>query len=491
MKKTLYWHDYETFGIDPKRDRPAQFAGIRTDEDLNIIGEPLVIYCQPANDFLPSPHACLVTHISPQHALEQGLKEAEFISQINAEFSQPGTCVVGYNNLRFDDEFTRYTLYRNFFDAYAREWQNNNSRWDIIDLLRITKALRPDGIHWPKRDDGMTSFKLEQLSQANNIKHANAHDALSDVLATIEVARLVKQTQPRLYQFIYQHRSKQQAFELVNLQQQTPILHVSGMYPAEKGHLGVVVPICMDSKNKNGLIVYELHSNPSDLIHMNSEQIKHLTFSKTESLKPDEHRLPLKMIHLNKCPVLAPLKTLNKENIQQWGIDLTLCEQHLDILKTNQGLADNVQSAFQSDYDRTPEDVDQSLYSGGFFSQNDKQKMLQIQQCKIEELNQLDFNFDDPRLEEMLFRYRCRNYPETLSNDEKNQWDNYRFHRMTDNDGAASIKLTEYFSTIKQLQQELKEELKKETTDNKSNTDSLKILEQLEQYPQLIDLAKP
>jgi len=139
---TLYWHDYETFGIDPKRDRPVQFAGIRTDEDLNIIGEPLVIYCRPANDFLPNPQACMVTGIAPQLALTEGLSETDFIAKIHAEFAKPGTCTVGYNNIRFDDEFTRYTLYRNFYDPYAREWQNGNSRWDIIDLLRLTKALR-------------------------------------------------------------------------------------------------------------------------------------------------------------------------------------------------------------------------------------------------------------------------------------------------------------------------------------------------------------
>jgi len=195
-KNTLYWHDYETFGIDPKRDRPVQFAGIRTDEALNIIGAPLVIYCQPANDFLPSPQACMITGISPQLALKEGVNEAEFISRIHAEFARPGTCTVGYNNIRFDDEFTRYTLYRNFYDPYAREWQNGNSRWDIIDLLRVTRALRPAGINWPERDDGQSSFRLEELSKANNIAHDAAHDALSDVLATIEVARLIKARQP-------------------------------------------------------------------------------------------------------------------------------------------------------------------------------------------------------------------------------------------------------------------------------------------------------
>ncbi|MCW8930677.1 MAG: exodeoxyribonuclease I [Gammaproteobacteria bacterium] len=473
---TLYWHDYETFGIDPKRDRPVQFAGIRTDEDLNIIGEPLVIYCQPANDFLPNPQACLVTGISPQLALEEGLKEADFINKIHAEFSQPGTCTVGYNNIRFDDEFTRYTLYRNFYDPYAREWQNGNSRWDIIDLLRLTKALRPDGIKWPKRDDGYTSFRLEELSQANNIVHESAHDALSDVLATIEVARLVKTQQPRLYQYIYEHRLKYKVQDLINLQKQTPLVHISGMYPAEKGHMGIVVPIAMDANNKNAVIVYELHSDPKALMKMNVEQIKYLTFTKADDLLEDEQRLPLKTIHLNKCPAIVPLKTLTAENIEHWKINLKQCAQHLDDLKTDQTLSDRIQEAFKPTYSSPSEDPDQNLYSGGFFSSNDKEKMELIRHTEESELGDLTLNFEDERLEEMLFRYRCRNYPDTLFIHEIEQWNQYRTKRMTSPEGDASIKLTEY-------QQELQELRNGDLSEEK-----LKLLDKLEAYPSLIGL---
>ena len=476
---TLYWHDYETFGIDPKRDRPVQFAGIRTDEALNIIGEPLVIYCRPANDFLPNPQACLVTGIAPQLALEKGLNEAEFIARINAEFAQPGTCTVGYNNIRFDDEFTRYTLYRNFYDPYAREWQHGNSRWDIIDLLRLTKALRPEGIKWPKRDDGHTSFRLEALSQANNIVHESAHDALSDVLATIEVARLIKERQPRLYQYIYEHRFKYKVQDLINLQKQTPLVHISGMYPAEKGHMGIVVPVAMDANNKNAVIVYELHADPEALINMSVEQIKYLTFTKTDDLPDGEQRLPLKTIHLNKCPVLVPLKTLTSENIKQWTIDLEQCAQHLEQLKTDQSLSDRIQEAFKPIYAAPSRDPDQNLYSGGFFSTNDKEKMNLIRETKASELGELTLNFEDERLEEMLFRYRCRNFPDTLFTHEIERWNNYRIQRMTSIDGDASIKLNEY-------QQQLFELRKGDISD-----DTIKLLDQLDAYPELIGIKNP
>ena len=174
---TFFWHDYETFGAVPRRDRPSQFAGIRTDMDLNEVGEPVMLFCQPAPDYLPSPQACLITGITPQQCLEQGVPEHEFAAVVEAELGRPGTIGVGYNTIRFDDEVTRYMLWRNLRDPYAREWQNGCGRWDLLDVVRMVYALRPEGITWPTKEDGTVSFKLEDLARANGILHESAHDA--------------------------------------------------------------------------------------------------------------------------------------------------------------------------------------------------------------------------------------------------------------------------------------------------------------------------
>jgi len=259
---SFYWHDYETFGTDPARDRPVQFAGIRTDEALNIIGEPLSIFCKPADDVLPQPEACLVTGITPQIAMEKGVIEANFIHQIHEQLSQPGTCGVGYNSIRFDDEVTRYTLYRNFYDPYAREWQNSNSRWDIIDMVRLTYALRPQWIEWPMREDDKPSFRLEELTLANGIKHEAAHDAMSDVYATLAMAKLIRGKQKKLYDYVFEHRNKRLVLQQLNLKEMKPVLHVSGMFPGEYGCLAMVVPLAQHPTNKNGIIVYDLRHDP-------------------------------------------------------------------------------------------------------------------------------------------------------------------------------------------------------------------------------------
>ncbi|MAA61720.1 MAG: exodeoxyribonuclease I, partial [Idiomarina sp.] len=168
-QETFYWHDYETWGANPLVDRPAQFAGLRTDTAFNVIGRPLTLYAQPTPDFLPNPEATLITGITPQLAAKQGVGEAEFSKAIANEFQKPNTTIIGYNNIRFDDEVTRLLFYRNFYDPYEYSWQNGNSRWDLIDVVRACFALRPDGINWPENSDGQPSLKLEHLSVANNI----------------------------------------------------------------------------------------------------------------------------------------------------------------------------------------------------------------------------------------------------------------------------------------------------------------------------------
>ncbi len=449
---TIYWHDYETFGADPRRDRPAQFAGIRTDLDLNVVGEPLMLYCRPADDFLPQPDACLITGITPQKALQEGLPEAEFIARIHEEFSRPNTCVAGYNSIRFDDEITRNTLYRNFFDPYAREWQNGNSRWDIIDLVRVTHALRPEGIAWPMHENGKPSFRLEDLTTANGLAHQTAHDALSDVHATIAMARLVRDKQPRLYDFIFQHRAKQKISRMLNVSEMSPVLHVSSMYPAELGCIALVAPLANHPTNKNEVMVFDLRHDPSPYIHLSVEELQLRLFTRQAELPEGIERLPVKTIHINKCPVVVPANTLTPEASKRWQINVELSQQHLQVIRDNKQFISNLVSVYKQREFEAESDPDLMLYGGGFFSNEDRQKMELIRHTAPEQLRLFDIPFQDTRLAEMLFRYRARNYPETLSTDERARWDEYRLQRLINPAFNASITDQDYVARINELQ---------------------------------------
>ncbi|MDU3078054.1 MAG: exodeoxyribonuclease I, partial [Mixta calida] len=271
---TFLFHDYETFGKSPALDRPAQFAGIRTDMDFNIIGEPEVFYCQPADDYLPQPEAVMITGITPQLAQARGVTEAEFARRIHALFTVENTCVVGYNNVRFDDEVTRNIFYRNFYDPYAWSWQNGNSRWDLLDVMRACYALRPDGINWPENDEGLPSFKLELLTQANGVEHNNAHDAMSDVYATIAMAKLVKEKQPKLFEFLFRHRTKQKINTLIDIPQMKPLVHISGMFGALRGNTSWIAPLAWHPENRNALIVCDLAGDITPLLELDADALR-------------------------------------------------------------------------------------------------------------------------------------------------------------------------------------------------------------------------
>lgn len=425
-QNTFYIHDYETFGKSPSMDRPAQFAGVRTDMEFNIIEEPLVIYCSPADDYLPEPEAVMITGITPQLARAKGVNEAEFARLIHQAFSVPGTCILGYNNIRFDDEVSRNIFYRSFYDPYAYSWQNGNSRWDLLDVMRACYALRPDGIVWPENEDGLPSFRLEHLTCANGVEHAQAHDAMSDVYATIAMAKLVKQAQPRLFDFLLQHRNKHKLKALVDIAEMTPLMHVSGMFGAARGNTSWVSPLAWHPDNKNAVIMCDLAGDMTPLLALSTEQLRERLYTRRDKLAAGQVPVPIKLVHINKCPVLAPAKTLLPENAERLGIDRQACLQNLRLLRQHPEVREKVLALFA---DAEPfvgsVDVDARLYDG-FFSDADKAAMKIIQQTKPQNLPALDLAFNDDRMKELLFRFRARNYPITLDDAEQRRWLQHR-----------------------------------------------------------------
>ncbi len=451
---TFFWHDYETSGADPRRDRPLQFAGIRTDAQLNIIGEPLMLYCKPADDFLPHPEACLITGITPQDALREGVCEAEFMRRIHAELSRPGTCGVGYNSLRFDDEVTRNSLYRNFYDPYAREWQNGCSRWDIIDMLRLTRALRPEGINWPTYEDGRPSLRLEDLTRANGIDHGQAHDALADVHATIAMARLVRERQPKLFSYVLENRGKQACQAMLDVVSHKPVLHVSSRYPVELGNLAIVAPVAAHPENRNSVIVWDLRADPTPLLTLPVEEIRRLLYTPAAELSAQDPRIALKQVHINKCPIIAPAGMLNTAEAARLQIDGDSCRTHLKILRGCAGLRQKVAEVFAENPFAPESDPDLMLYSGGFFGESDKAAMAQVRDASPEQLQGLAPAFQDPRLEEMLLRYKARNYPAALLDEERVQWEEYRKQKLLGPGQGGFLSMPQYYDRLNALYSE-------------------------------------
>ena len=450
---TFLWHDYETFGLNPRRERPSQFAGIRTDAELNEIGEPVMLYCQPGNDYLPDAGSCVLTGITPQLCLERGVPEYEFAAKIESLLAQPGTVGVGYNTIRFDDEVTRHLFWRNLMDPYAREWQNDCGRWDIQDVVRMAYALRPEGIKWPRKPEdrkplngviaeGATrpSFKLEDLARANGLLHEAAHDALSDVRATIALARLIRTAQPKLFEFCFGlHKKDRVAAELgfpTSPQTAQPFLHVSGMFAPERGCLAVMWPLATHPSNKNELLAWDLAHDPSEMASLDIETLRQRLFTKQSDLPEGVQRLPIKSVHLNKSPmVVKKLKTLTDEMAAKWNIDIDAA-----LLNAEKARALPDMSAIWPELFSRPKmpaaDVDEDLY-GGFVGNADRRRLNQLRELSPAEMAVSRVGFDDDRLAELVFRYRARNFAQTLSPDEAERWEAHRAARLIDGEGGA------------------------------------------------------
>jgi exodeoxyribonuclease I len=430
---TFFWHDYETFGRQPRRDRPSQFAGVRTNADLEEIDEPVMVYCQPSPDYLPDPESCLLTGITPQHCLERGVKEVEFAQVIETQLARSGTVGVGYNTLRFDDEVTRHLFWRNLIEPYAREWQNGCGRWDLLDVVRCMYALRPQGLEWPTKLDEQgrktPSFRLEDLTRANGLQHSQAHDALSDVRATIALARCIRSAQPRLWEFCLKLRSKAAVIEELGAFNR-PVLHISGMYGAQRGCLAVVWPLAPHPVNKNEVIVWDLAHDPKVLLDLTAAQIRERMFTKAENLPEGHSRLPIKTLHLNRSPiVIRQLSILDGPAQQRWSIDMTASMAHAEWLLDHAGsLSHHWPDVFQRDPLDEPVDIDEDLY-GGFLNQEDRRLLERVRQTAASGPG-ARYAFQDPRLDALCLRFRARNYPDTLTEDEQAQWEAHCHQRL-------------------------------------------------------------
>ncbi len=428
-----------------------QFAAQRTDLNLQAVDEPLVLFCQPIEDVLPHPMATLVTGITPQQALREGIPEPAFIRQIEREFSQPNTCGAGYNSIRFDDEVTRFTLYRNFYDPYGREWRNGNSRWDIIDMVRMTYALRPQLMSWPERSPGVPSFKLEMLTQANGIAHGDAHDALADVKATIDMARLIKEKDAALYDYCWKLRDKNFVLSRIDLRDHRPIIHVSSRYPAERGCLAVVLPLARLKTNANAVVVLDLEFDPVELSALTADEIAGRVFSSAAEMQEGASRIPLKLLHLNRTPMVAPVSMLSEERAQQLGIDRALCETNWQKLTDIEALKEKLEAVF-SPPQFAEIDAEVALYQG-FITDQDRQICDRVVHAGEAQLASETFPFEDARLTELLFRYRARHFPASLSADEEQSWREWVAEKLFCNDVQNDQCLEGYFAILDEFRQ--------------------------------------
>lgn len=450
MAASFFFYDLETSGFSAFDARIMQFAGRRTDLELNPIGEPYDILVKITDEIIPDPDAVMVTGITPQATIADGITEAEFLRIFTEEIAIPGTIFVGFNSVRFDDEFVRALHYRNFYDPYEWQWQDGRSKWDLLDVVRMTRALRPDHIEWPFDVHGKPTNRLELLTALNKLDHEHAHDALSDVEATISVARLIRNKQTRLFDYLLNMRDKRKVAELAEGRE--PFVYTSGKYPSEYDKTTVVVTICPHPK-KQGALVFDLRHDPLAYKDMTPEQLVDRWRWKKDS---DEQRLPVKTLQYNRCPAIAPLKVLDPASQKRLKIDLAAVNRHVAALKTMPGFEERLYKALEiMDKDRVQtslmsaeQDVDAAMYDN-FLNNADKQAMRVVRAADATELGDLGLSFQDHRLTALLPLYKARNYPRALTAEERAEWEAFRGRRLLG--GGQHSRMAKFFARLQEI----------------------------------------
>jgi exodeoxyribonuclease-1 len=476
QKSSFYFYDLETSGFNPRMGRIMQFAGQRTDMDLNPVDEPDNILIKLTPDTLPDPDAILVTGITPQSTITDGITEYEFTDYLTSKVCIPGTIMVGFNNVRFDDEFIRHTLWRNFYDAYEWHWKDGSSRWDLLDVVRMTRALRPDGIKWPfDSAQGKPSNRLELLTAINKLDHESAHDALSDVNATISVAKLIKTKQPKLFDYLLNLRDKKKVTALVT--KGDPIIYTSGRYPSEYEKTTVAVMVGAHP-DKGAALMYDLRVDPDKFTNLSPQQLAELW----SAWGKDAPYFPIKALSYNKCPAIAPLSVLDENSAERIKIDLSIIKANLAKLKKTADFDSKLIQALklaqpkkQTGLAVNNQDVDGLLYDG-FVNDSDKTKMRVVRAAAPDEITG-SVDFADERLKLLLPLYKARNFPKNMSGEEQEKWEEFRKHRLLD--GGEKSWAAKYFKRVSELGAEL-------NADASKNSQNQYLLEELNLYGQAI-----
>ena len=430
MVKTFFFYDLETSGLSAREDRIMQFAGQRTDMNLQPIGEPYNLLVALNDDTLPSPDALMVTGITPQKTVDEGYSEAEFARLLSEEIFTPETIAVGFNNVRFDDEFIRHLLWRNFHDPYEWAWRDGRSRWDMLDVVRMTRALRPEGVEWPVDDKGEPTNRLELITKANGISHDNAHDALSDVQALIDVKKLIKDKQPQLFEYLLKMRDKKEVQKLVNLDDKKPFVYTSGRYDKEFAKTTVAFPLT--SAPNGNVLVYDLRYDPADFVNLSEKELAKKLYATWEERQAEDFvALPVKVLQYNRCPAVAPLGVLEQaDGWQKISLNAGVVQKHQKTLLAHPEFAEKLRTLFENKPEYKKSADPEAQLSAGFLSDRDRIRVEAVRNATERELADFHPEFSDERLSGLLLHYKARNYPKTLSEDEMQQWETWRGQRL-------------------------------------------------------------
>lgn len=429
IKQTYLFYDIETTGLNKCFDQVLQFAAIRTDHQLNELSRyEIQIKLNP--DVIVSP-AALITHRIGIAEFSKGLSEYEAIQKIHALFNTPNTITVGYNSLGFDDEFLRFSFYRNLLSPYTHQYANNCGRIDIYPITLLYYLFKPNHLKWPN-NNGSVNLKLENLNAMNQFFQGQAHNAMVDVEVTLALARKLFEDQTMWHYVIDYFQKKNDESRIAN---QTIGFLVNGKIGAESRYIAPVLYLGQHLHYKNQLLYLRL--DDPNLIKTKQDKLK-------ESTRIFKKRL-------GEPPIFLP----DKDRYWQLISDerKKMVEQNKQWLGNNSELLKSITQYYQHEkYPEVPErDADAALYAIGFPTPAEEKCFQQFHAAKTVEKEALAMRISHSVRREQAIRILGRHFPEYLSNDNKNDFDAYLQSQPVDYRGEKKLTRMQAESEINEL----------------------------------------
>jgi exodeoxyribonuclease-1 len=465
MQQTYLFYDLETTGRSKCFDQILQFAAIRTDLNLNEL-ERHQIQVKLNCDVIPDPEAILIHHI-PVTDMLQGVAEIEAMTQIHALLNTPGTLSGGYNTLKFDDEFLRFSFHRNLLPPYTHQWANQCGRFDLYPLAQLYYLYHHECLNWPTTAEGKITLKLERLSQANQLATGAAHQAITDVEATVALARIFFKNK-EMWRYVMDFFDK--AAELKRRAKIPDFLETAQeKYP---------IALLVGAAGSSDFFQYpalslgqHLHyKNQTLWLRLDKKELATSTLDTFTQTTWVSHQKPGETF-------LLPFTGRFKKHLSPERTLIT--EQNLQWLSDNAPLLSEIQMHYRDyKYPEIPNlDVQADLYTAGFLSREEERLCAQFHVVPPEKKALIAEQFPTARLQEITTRILGRHYPQHLSPTLREKWQGYLSQLPTNpsTDWRGEQRLT------KNMAQQKMVELKKANTENALN---LQLLTALEQYLQ-------
>jgi exodeoxyribonuclease-1 len=465
--QTYLFYDIETTGLSKSFDQVLQFAAIRTDLNLQEL-ERYEYKIKLNPDVIPAPRALLTHRIRVDAALK-GVPEVDAIRQIHALLNEPGTISVGYNTLGFDDEFLRFSFYRNLLPPYSHQFANQCKRMDLYPITVMYHLYKNEIIIWPVIEDRL-SLKLENINRANNFVQGRAHDAMVDVEITLALAKRFFQER-EIWDYISNYfckttdteRFQKLPVELMHADQSHYHgLMILGKFGAKENYQAPVLYLGESAAYKNQNLWLRLDTEnlqllAEDAIYDNTWVVRKKLGEPPFILPPAERFLK----HLS--PKRLALAMANRKWLQQNPV---LFQKIIDYHRAF------VYPIFANT------DIDASLYLNGFWTDAEAEFCRQFHRAAPAEKAIMTEKLTNPKLKTLAMRLLGRNYPDSMTPPLKENFEGYLQQlNREENDSLVDFKGNKRLSAKLALQ-----EIEAVRTAGGLDLEQQELLEGLEKY---------